>query len=314
MSISLYLQLINIKFIIMKKITLLVLLMFSFLTYSQQIVFEDGFETYTDFAIDNVGSWTLLDNDALPTYGFGGISFPESGSAKSFQVFNNNNTTPPLDPTADSDWTARTGNTSMVCFAAVPDVLGNGNDDWLISPQITLGTGGSSLSFWYKATDGNFSSEEFTVGVSTTGTNPGDFTIISANPEQVTNGGLVYVEFTADLTSYEGSPIYIGIHCISNDQFGFMVDDFQVTSQTLSVDQFDFSNFDYFVDNNNYLNLSANEQIDNVSLHNLLGQQVLSQKLSAEDEQINLSALSSGVYLAKVQIKGATKTFKIMKK
>ncbi len=256
----------------------------------------------------------MLDNDALPTYGFQGITFPESGEAKSFQVFDNNNTTPPIDPTADSDWTARTGNSAMVCFAAVPDALGNGNDDWLISPQITLGTGGSSLSFWYKATDGNFSLEEFTVGVSTTGTNPGDFTTISANPEQVTNGGLVYVEFTADLTSYEGTPIYIGIHCISNDQFGLMIDDFQVTSQTLSTDQFDFSNFDYFVDNNNYLNLSANHQIDNVSLHNLLGQQVLSQKLSAQDEQISLNALSSGVYLAKVQINGATKTFKVMKK
>lgn len=298
----------------MKKITFLILLIFSVSIYSQQIVFEDSFETYTEFAVDNVGAWTLLDEDGLDTYGFGGTTFPNSGIAKSFQVFNAGNTVPPLTPTASSDWTARTGSISMVCFAAVPDVLGNGNDDWLISPQINLGTGGSSLSFWYKAADGTFSAEEFRVGISTTGTSPGDFTIISANPEQVTNGGLVYVEFTADLTSFEGSPIYVGIHCISNDQFGFMIDDFQVTSQTLGTDEFDVANFDYFVDAQNNLNLSANQAFEQVTLHNLLGQQVLSKKLNSQNESLDLNALTSGVYLANVQINGASKTFKIVKK
>lgn len=297
----------------MKKITLITFMLFSFINYSQEIVFEDSFETYTEFAIDNVGSWTLLDEDGLPTYGFGDIDFPESFAVKSYQVFNNNNTTPPLEVSDTDDWTARTGNLAMVCFAAVPSG-GNGNDDWLISPEINLGSGGSTLSFWYKATNSDFSLEEFSVGVSTTGTNPEDFTIISADPEQITNGGLVYEEFTADLTSFEGTPIYISIRCTSFDQFGFMVDDFQVTSETLSIDEFETSNFNYFVDNQNYLNLSATKQLENVSLHNLLGQQVLNQKLTSQNEQVSLNALTSGVYFAKIQINGASKTFKVMKK
>jgi len=101
-----------------------------------------------------------------------------------------------------------------------------------------------------------------------------------------------------------------------HDNFGgnAYFDNFRTNDEPLSTFDFSATNFNYFVDNNNYLNLSADQQLDNVSLHNLLGQQVLSQKLSAQDEQINLNALSSGVYLAKVQIKGATKTFKIMKK
>jgi len=299
----------------MKKITLLLcFLLGSFTISAQQVVFSDSFDTYPDFAITGVGSWTLLDVDGLDTYGFGGITFPDSGAAKSFQVFNPNTTNPPLTPSATSDWTARTGDKAMVCFAAVPPLPGIGNDDWLISPQITLGTGGSSLSFWYKATDGNFSQEEFTVGVSTTGTNPADFQLISANPEQVTNGGLTYVEFTADLTSFEGSPIYIGIHCISFDQFGFMVDDFEVTSQTLNNTDFNTVNFTYFVDAQNQLNLSANEALSNVKLFNLLGQEVLSKSLSNQNEQVNINALNSGVYLAQVQINGKMETFKFVKR
>ena len=299
----------------MKKITLLLcLLIGSFTITAQQIVFEDSFDSYTDFAITGVGSWTLIDGDGLNTYGFTGVAFADSGAAKSFQVFNPTTTTPPLTADMDSDWTGRTGDKGMVCFAAVPDAFGNGNDDWLISPQMTLGTGGSSLSFWYKATSAAYSLEQFTVGVSTTGTSPGDFTIISANPESVTNGGVVYVEYTADLTSYEGGPIYIGIHCISNDQFGFMVDDFVVTSQTLSTTDFNAINFNYFVDTQNMLNLSANENLEGLKVFNLLGQEVMSNALSNQSEVIDINGLTSGVYLAQVQINNSVESFKFVKK
>ncbi|MGL6128843.1 MAG: T9SS C-terminal target domain-containing protein, partial [Chryseobacterium artocarpi] len=55
---------------------------------AQTTIFEDSFETYTDFAISNVGNWTLTDVDLAPTYGFEGVEFLNSGEAKSFQVFN----------------------------------------------------------------------------------------------------------------------------------------------------------------------------------------------------------------------------------
>ena len=42
---------------------------------AQTVLFEDSFETYTDFAIANVGSWTLTDVDLKTTYGFTGIAF-----------------------------------------------------------------------------------------------------------------------------------------------------------------------------------------------------------------------------------------------
>lgn len=86
------------------------------------------------------------------------------------------------------------------------------------------------------------------------------------------------------------------------------------TGDALSTKVFDTIELDYFVDAQNNLILSANQPFDQVKLHNLLGQQVLSQELSNQDESVDLNALSSGVYIAQVQIDGVNKTFKIVKK
>jgi hypothetical protein len=84
--------------------------------------------------------------------------------------------------------------------------------------------------------------------------------------------------------------------------------------QTLGVNDNAFTSFEYFVDSSNNLNLKAASSMDNVILHNTLGQQVLSQKLSNSNELVNLNALKSGVYLATVSIEGKAKSFKIVKK
>ena len=100
----------------------------------------------------------------------------------------------------------------------------------------------------------------------------------------------------------------------SADVTGFLlIFDYSI-DETLSVDEFDVLDFDYFVDTENYLNLSANQAFDQFKLYNLLGKNVLNQKLSADNERIDLNALTSGVYLAKVQVNDATKTFKIVKR
>src|SRR5690606_11838513 len=96
----------------------------------------------------NVGNWTLTDVDLKPTYGFTGITFPNTGVAKSFQVFNSTTTTPPMTPTATSNWTAKTGTKMMVSFAATSSPW---NNDWLISPQIGIPAGdGATLTFYGK--------------------------------------------------------------------------------------------------------------------------------------------------------------------
>jgi len=299
----------------MKKITLLLSAFCLAVSLNAQVaIFEDSFESYTDFAISGVGSWTLIDVDGLTTYGFTGVTFPDSGSAKSFQVFNSTTTVDPLVSTATSNWDARTGQKGMVCFAAVPSGP-NVNDDWLISPQINLAAGNNSLSFWYKACDAAYSQEQFTVGISTTGTNPGDFTIISANPESVPPSDITWREFTYDFDgAYDGMPVYVGIHCVSADQFGFMVDDFKVDT-TLGIDNLERTSISHFYNSNSkILSLeSSAEPFNKIELYNLLGQNIMMKILSLNTEKINLSELSNGVYIAKISVDGKTKTLRILK-
>ncbi|WP_422105906.1 choice-of-anchor J domain-containing protein [Winogradskyella sp.] len=298
----------------MKKITLLLFALALFkLNYAQTNLFFDDFESYTDFAITGVGSWTLTDVDMLPTYGFTGVTFPESGAAKSFQIFNSTTTTDPLTPSATSNWEGYNSVKGIVCFAAVPS-MGQGNDDWLISPQISLAASGNTMSFWYKGCDANFSNEMFTVGVSTTDTAPGSFAIISANPESVPNNDITWRQFTADLSAYDGQDIFIGINCVSFDQFGFMVDDFSVDT-SLSVSDFELNRFSYNYNNElKSLNLeSSNMPMVNVEIYSILGKNVLSKPLSNTLESIDVSKFQDGVYLAKIFVDGGSKTIKFIK-
>ncbi|WP_051878540.1 T9SS-dependent choice-of-anchor J family protein [Chryseobacterium sp. FH1] len=210
----------------MKKFLLSCSLALGLSANAQNVVFQDGFEDYTNFSITNVGSWTLRDIDLKTTYGItsGGapVVFANSGVAKSFQVFNASATI----PASTAGFTPRTGNKSLACFNADSAPW---NDDWLITPRVGIpGSGTSSVSFWAKAANALYGLEKFQVFVSTTGTQVADFTSIS--PVIVTVADTTWREFTYDLSAYEGQQIYIGIRCTSDDQFALSIDDFRVTS------------------------------------------------------------------------------------
>ena len=198
---------------------------------AQTVLFEDNFDTYTDFAIANVGSWTLTDVDLKPTYGFQGITFLNTQVAKSFQVFNSTATTPAMTPSATSDWSARSGDKMMVNFAATTAPW---NDDWLISPQVQLTAGlGATLTFWAKGCDATYGAEKFKVLVSTTGTAVSDFTALSALTTTLSDA--TWHEYTYSLNAYAGQQVYIAIQTTSDDQFGFAIDDFKVVTAPLPV-------------------------------------------------------------------------------
>ncbi|RFN59765.1 T9SS-dependent choice-of-anchor J family protein [Marixanthomonas ophiurae] len=292
----------------MKKITLLAAFFAAFAMNAQTVLFEDDFESYDNFIIENVGDYTLVDVDGLPTYGFTGITYDNSGYTGAFIVFNSTATAPPLEPSADSDWSARSGEKAMACFAAVPDGA-QFNDDWLISPAIELGASGNTVEFWAKAADATYSDERFNVGVSTTGTDPGDFSFIASDLQAP---AIDYTDFSFDLDFLAGETVYIAINVVSEDQFGFVMDDFKVTSDVLSVNEQSFDGFEYFVDNNN-LKISADRAFESVNLFNVLGQEVVSKNLSNTSEVINIASLQSGVYITTVTIDGAKKSFKIVK-
>lgn len=73
-----------------------------------------------------------------------------------------------------------------------------------------------------------------------------------------------------------------------------------------------FAGFNYFV-NDNGLNLKANSSFEQVQMFNMLGQQVVSEKLASNNETVNIASLKAGIYVVTVTIDGASKSFKIAK-
>jgi Secretion system C-terminal sorting domain/Cleaved Adhesin Domain len=299
----------------MKKLLLSLVILSGLNVNSQTILFEDSFDFETDFAIANVGDWTLLDVDLGLTYGFTGVTFLNTGVAKSFQVFNATATTPPLTPSATANWSARTGDRHMVCFASSQPSAAPLNNDWLISPQITLGTG-NVLKFWAKACDATYFAERFSVWVSTTGTAPANFTKISTGA-YLTTPNITWAEYTYNLAAtYNNLPVYIGIKCTSPDMFGFAVDDFSVTGTVLATDTFFSENFKVYPNPaTNVVNVVAKSgtTINQVEVTDINGRVVKAVTPKALTSEINISELTSGVYFVKVASDLGSGTTKIVK-
>ncbi len=95
------------------------------------------------------------------------------------------------------------------------------NDDWIISPQITLGIN-SSITLWVKSYTDLYGLETYNVLISTTDNNPASFTVISgAAPLEAP---IVWTEVSIDLAAYDGMTVYVAIQCVSEDAFIFMLD------------------------------------------------------------------------------------------
>ncbi|OJX50002.1 MAG: hypothetical protein BGO88_09665, partial [Flavobacterium sp. 38-13] len=109
-----------------------------------------------------------------------------------------------------------------------------------------------------------------------------------------------------------GATLYIRVYEYSNDSvgsFGISAYDASLTTTT-------------FKDNNfraypnpvvDVLNLSYTQEISNVSVFNLLGQQVLTKTIGATDASVDMSSLAGGTYLVKVAVGDQIKTIKVIK-
>ena len=177
-------------------------------------ILVDGFETYTDFAT-TFAPWTTVDVDQSGTYGISGYSWPGIYDPVAYLIFNPNTTTPPLTTVE-----AHGGQKMAAAMAATTPP----NNDWLITPVLERPI---EISFWAKSHTAQYGLERFKVGVSTTGTNPANFTIISGtNYIQAPD---VWTEYTYSLADYATSEtVYVGIQCVSNDAFIFFIDDVTV--------------------------------------------------------------------------------------
>lgn len=186
--------------------------------------FFDDFESYSPFSIA-FGEWTGIDGDEEAAAPLVGI-YPNRGVMQYAQIIN------PLtvNPTWWYDYPILRPYSGQQYVGFTRTSSGNANDDWLISPTITVGTD-NVLNFMGKAAD-QFP-ERFMVYVTTKIDAPvqDDFTRIDLdNYETADYTGWKRYEY--DLSAYAGKQIKFAIRYISHynryGSFMLMIDDVYV--------------------------------------------------------------------------------------
>ena len=109
-----------------------------------------------------------------------------------------------------------------------------------------------------------------------------------------------------------GETLYFRVWEFGNNEFGtFKVSAYDAS---LSSDSFDLKGFKAYPNPvKDVFKVSYIKEISSVSVHNLLGQEIINQKVNALASEINMSALSRGTYLVKVTVDGLVNTIKVIK-
>tara|TARA_R110002012_G_scaffold319389_3_gene539839 strand:+ start:49699 stop:52434 length:2736 start_codon:yes stop_codon:yes gene_type:complete len=110
-----------------------------------------------------------------------------------------------------------------------------------------------------------------------------------------------------------GNIYYVRVWEYQNNAFGtFSICAWSPT--TLSVDTNVIEGFSYYPNPvNNVLNVKAQTNISNVTVYNMLGQEVLRTAPNTVASEVDMSNLQTGAYFVKVTIGGATKTIRVIK-
>jgi hypothetical protein len=193
---------------------------------------------------------------------------------------------------------------------------------WLITPPMNTTVGNDySFSFNYGVTVWNqtgpiaMGSDDFvkvvmSIDNGVTWTEINSFTAAS----NVLNTSQDYIyEFVATAAQAKFALIASDGTVSDGLDYDFFVDNiaFEVN---LSNGDFDSNSFVAYPNPvKNVLNVSFNQNISDVAVYNLLGQQVLLMQVNANKGQVDMSSLATGTYLVRVNSENGVKTIKVIK-
>ena len=98
-----------------------------------------------------------------------------------------------------------------------------GNDDWLITPALEISNTNRIVTFFAKSNNATFP-EDFNIKLSTTTNAASAFTVNLAQHTSIPN---TWTKYTADLSTYVGQTVYLGIQCVSVNKMQFQLDAFE---------------------------------------------------------------------------------------
>ena len=192
-------------------------------------------------------------------------------------------------------------------------------DNWVIMGPIDLTNVSDALLEWeVQGIDPSYCNENYSiyVGPSNDYNDLINNSYVSYN-ETLESGGDscgAWADRSLDISAATGNLVYIGMrHHDVTDVYLLSIDNVSVTSNTMSNEDFTLQNIDYSFDQEtNLLRVTSEEMLSNIQIYNMLGQEVLSQDLNETSALLNLSSLSSSIYIVNVEGNNSkTKTFKL---
>ena len=191
----------------------------------QQITISDDVEGHTYGTINSPGTvgWTYIDGDGASTGTFQGVEYTNEGSAMAFIVLDDE------QMTGSSIVTAHSGDKYFGSAYARSSGWGSSaqNNDWMISPELNF-TEPFSFSFWARSYSSQYSTEQFYAAYSTTGTGQDNFINLNSSATTTTT---TWTEYTYTVPA---NAKYVAIHCVSNDQYIFCVDDITISGRVIN--------------------------------------------------------------------------------
>ena len=197
------------------------------------VIISDDFEDHEAFAINSPGTvgWTYIDGDGASTYTFSNYSsWTNANEPMAYIVFN---------PTQVS-YTGNGGGTfasrtninahSGTQFIAAVCSRRAVNDDWIISPELNYS---EEFTFSFYCRGGHSGTETYEVLYSTTDNDASSFTN-TLDSGTATGGTSANISWTLKSYNVPASAKYVAIHCNSNDQYLFCVDDITISGNIIS--------------------------------------------------------------------------------
>lgn len=232
-------------------------------------VWQMNCENELDFATA-LNGWIMYDLDGSLTWQFSNFDFPGEGSPLCWMVFNPSQTNPPVTTVLP-----HSGEKMLLCI----DSMNPPNNDWLISPRLSI-LSGYELSFWTRSWTDDYGLERLRFLISTTDTLTTSFVPLSAEPWLAVPAAWTQVIY--DLQAYAGQQVYLAWQGVSWDAFALCLDDIVITQNVSNQDEFIPSVPDFRIYPNPagewFRVMNESKAPFDISIYNTKGQKIVSRK------------------------------------
>ena len=195
----------------------------------ETITIADDVEGHTYGTINSPGTigWTYIDGDGANTGSFQNIEYTNEGSAMAYIVLDQSQMSGSANTVQGHSGNKFFGSAYARSNSGWGGSSAVQNNDWIISPELNF-TEPFTFSFWARSYSSQYSSEQFYAAYSTTGTEQNDFTNLNSSATTTT---ATWTEYSYTVPA---NAKYVAIHCVSNDQYIFCVDDISISGRVIN--------------------------------------------------------------------------------